>query len=259
MLRGDGGEAESDTGSDSETEMQVKSSTSKTGKGDAAAWLAKTEGSKTMAKAVTREHKKKKFWEDYDSDQSLCELGIRDFDRMAEEWNRFVGDHTLTYYRKKGHMLEQYFESDGVNNNIRATLQSHINNMDSLNRLHRTAVDCPITAMNALYLHGPSSVANNGNRDYSTMVPVIPHNMNNAAIFMGQSSGPINFPGQQQQSNDVSNMKKRTLDRAIQMCVTCKHYKQHNLIHNEKHSLSGACTVPAHLYNTDTQKASVPV
>jgi hypothetical protein len=54
-----------------------------TGRGDAAAWLARMEGAKTMAKKIAGAHEQKKFWDDYNSYMSRGEHGIRDWSVMA--------------------------------------------------------------------------------------------------------------------------------------------------------------------------------
>ena len=56
-----------------------------TGKGDAAAWLAKMEGTKTMAKKIAGEHEKAKFWRDYNNYQTRSEYGTRDWCAMAHQ------------------------------------------------------------------------------------------------------------------------------------------------------------------------------
>ena len=72
--------------------------------------------------------------------------------------------------------------------------------------------------------------------------------MTNALVLTSQGSGQIAYPGQLQRNNE-SISRKRVLDRAPQMCMTCGHYRQRNNIYNEKHV--DKCTVPEFSYCKD--------
>jgi hypothetical protein len=228
-------------------------------KGDATAWLARMEGTRTMAKRVAGEHEKKKFWDEYKKFQSIGEHGTRDWTSMAEAWNSFVagrektGDNEVVkYYRKHAHMLETFFESGSKNNNITATLQPHLKEIECLMKDHRVPVSAPTTAINAPgppANHGPNAISSaNATADFSQMVPLIPLNMSSAAFLNIQDRGPIIYPGQLQQTN-IKITKKRMLERALQQCIICGHFRQHNIVFNDKHI--GKCTVTESDYSTD--------
>ena len=256
LLGENGSTAEISDDEDSESDIQSSKQNSR-GKGDAAVWLARMEGTKTMAKKIAGEHEKKKFWEEYKNYQSIGEYGIRDWSSMATAWNLFVCERerrkendVVKYYRKQGHMLGAFFDSGGKSNNIKATLQPHIRSIDNLIKEHRTPVIAPSTSFDALSpkaTHGPNSGAIQNN-DFSQMVPFVPLHMSYATILTDQKSGPIIYPGQLEQAQE-KNGKKRQLDRALQLCVTCGHFRQHNRIHNEKHVIK--CAVLQDAYSID--------
>lgn len=248
--------AEADITSDDDETVEIKPQNI-TGKGDAAAWLARMEGTKTMAKKIAGDHEKKKFWDDYNYYMSRGEHGIRDWSTMATAWNEFVGERekrhgndVITYYRKHAHMLENFFESNQKSNNIKATLQPYRINIDTLIQEHRIPVAAPTTAISApgpAPTHGPNS-STVDNRDHSNMVPIIPLNMSNADVLTKQISGPLVYPSQVHKLS-IQTMKKRRLDRAPQVCSTCLHFRQHNDLLNDMHK--SGCSVPEHLRNTD--------
>jgi hypothetical protein len=227
-----------------------------TGKGDAAAWLARMEGTKTMAKKIAGAHEKEKFWNDVKTYEGI---GGRDWSTMAEAWNLFVAERekkkendVVKYYRKHAHMLEAYMDLSGKSNNIKSTLQQHQRSIDSLTEEFREPVSGPLTSLDApcpKATHGPSSDPLE-NTDFSNMVPLVPLHMSYATILTNQKSGPLVYPGQLQQSFET-NDKKRQLDRdrAPQLCSTCGHYRQHNSIHNQKHVIK--CAVREELYSID--------
>ena len=180
ILLGDSGtkaEISDDEESDSDINQAEKKST---GKGDAAAWLAKMEGTKTMAKKIAGEHEKTKFWDEYKKYQSAGEHGIRDWTSMAIAWNIFVAERekmkendVVKYYRKHAHMLESFFDSGGKSNNIKATLQPHLRSIERLTKDLRVTVSEPTTALNAPCpnaTHGPNST-DSDSADFSNMVP----------------------------------------------------------------------------------------
>ena len=254
LLGENGSTAEGSDDEDSESDIQISK---RSGKGDSAGWLAWMEGTKTMTKKISGEHEKKKFWEEYKNYQLIGEYGTRDWNSMAADWNLFVCERerkkeneVVTYYRKQGHMLEAFFDSGGKSNNIKATLQPHIRSIDSLTKEHRTTVMAPSTSLDALgpkATHGPNSEAIQ-NSDYSQMVPFVPLHMSYATILTEQKSGPIIYPGQLEQI-PAKTGKKRQLDRALQLCITCGHFRQHNRIHNEKHVVK--CAVQEDAYSND--------
>lgn len=132
LLDDNGGKADEsdDEETDTDTNTELKD---KAGKGNAAAWLARMEGTKTMAKKIAGAHEIKKFWDEHNEYRSIGEHGVRDWSLMAEAWNTFVAkrekasqNDVIKYYRKHPHMLESYFESGRKNNNICATLQPHL-------------------------------------------------------------------------------------------------------------------------------------
>lgn len=261
ILLGDSGtKAELSDDEESDSDMNHPGGKS-TGKGDAAAWLAKMEGTKTMAKKIAGEHEKTKFWDEYKSYQSTGEHGIRDWSSMAIAWNMFVAERekrkendVVKYYRKHAHMLESFFDSGGKSNNIKATLQPHLRSIERLTTEHRTTVSEPTTALNAPgpnATHGPNSTPSD-NADYSNMVPMVPLHMSYAKVLTNQKSGPLIYPGQLQQTL-TQNVKKRQLDRAPQLCSICGHYRQHNNIHNEKHGMNHGvkCNVHVDAYSED--------
>ena len=212
-----------------------------------------------MAKNVVGEHEIKKFWNDLSNYQMIGEHAARDWGSMAEDWNKFVaereksnGNNVIKYYRKHPHMLEAFFLSGGKNLNIKATLQPHLSSIESLMREHRNPVDAPITAVSAPCppaTHGPNS-SDVDNRDLRNMVPVVPLQMSSTSTLTSQISGPLLIPGQIEQSVANNSLKKRTLERAPQLCSLCGHYRLHNKTHNDKHN--GICTVPKELYSSDT-------
>jgi hypothetical protein len=256
ILGDEGAAAELSDDEDSELEIQCTRQ-QHTEKGDAAAWLAKMEGTKTMAKKISGEHEKKKFWDEYKKFQAIGEHGIRDWSLMAEAWNIFVAtreeaneNEVIKYYRKHAHMLESFFESGGKSNNIKATLQPHQINLECLSKELRSAVSAPGTALSALgppATHGPNSILSL-NTDFSQMVPYVPMHMRNASILTSQKSGPLVYPGQLQQAS-VQTSKKRILERAIQQCPLCGHYRQHNILYIDRHA--GKCSVPKECYSSD--------
>ena len=215
LLGENGSTAEISDDEDSESDIQSSKQNSR-GKGDAAAWLARMEGTKTMAKKIAGEHEKKKFWEEYKNYQSIGEYGIRDWSSMATAWNLFVCERerrkendVVKYYRKQGHMLGAFFDSGGKSNNIKATLQPHIRSIDNLIKEHRTPVIAPSTSFDALSpkaTHGPSSGAIQNN-DFSQMVPFVPLHMSYATILTDQKSGPIIYPGQLEQAQEKNGKK----------------------------------------------------
>ena len=257
ILLGENGST-ADLSDDEDSESDIQSSKQNSGgKGDAAAWLAKMEGTKTMAKKIAGEHEKNKLWEEYKNYQSIGEYGMRDWSSMATAWNLLVCEREkrkdnddVKYYRKQGHMLEAFFDSGGKSNNIKATLQPHTRSIGNLIKEHRTLVIAPSTSLDALgpkATHGPSSdVIQNNN--FSQMVPFVPLHMSYATILTYQKSGPIIYPGQLEQT-PAKNEKKRQLDRALQICITCGHFRQHNRIHNEKHV--NKCAVLEDAYRID--------
>ena len=182
ILLGENGST-ADLSDDEDSESDIQSSKQNSGgKGDAAAWLAKMEGTKTMAKKIAGEHEKNKFWEEYKNYQSIGEYGMRDWSSMATAWNLLVCEREkrkdnddVKYYRKQGHMLEAFFDSGGKSNNIKATLQPHTRSIGNLIKEHRTLVIAPSTSLDALgpkATHGPSSdVIQNNN--FSQMVPFV--------------------------------------------------------------------------------------
>ena len=243
---------------DEESESDIHCSRrEQSGKGDAAAWLAKMEGTKTMAKKIAGDHEKTKFWDEYKSYQLIGEHGVRDWSSMAEAWNVFVAQRekenqndVVKYYRKHAHMLESFFESGGKSNNIKATLQPHLRSMETLSKLQRAPVSAPSAASNAPgppATHGPNSTSSE-NMDFSHMVSLIPMQMSNAIILTNQKSGPLVYPGQLQQTS-AQKVKKKILERAIQVCLICGHYRQHNSLYNEKHI--GKCNVPEEVHSID--------
>jgi hypothetical protein len=233
----------------------------KSGKGNAAAWLATMEGTKTMAKKVAGEHEKNKFWEEYNTSDSRGERGVLDWSIMAYAWNEFVAkreksgqNESIKYYRKHAHMLERFFKSGAKSNNIKATLQPHLKTIGDLSKIHRAPVAPPITALSApgsLATHGPNSMTTSENKDHSNIVSSIPMPLRNAPVLTLQKSGPLIYPGQIQQFRG-EKIKKRSLDRAPQLCTTCRHYRHHN----KSHLLT--CMVPSHLYNVDQSKGWCP-
>jgi hypothetical protein len=181
----------------------------------------------------------------------------RDWTSMAEAWNIFVArrekanqNDVLKFYRKHAHMLESFFESGGKSNNIKATLQPHLKNIENLIEEHRFPSSAPMTGVSApgpLATHGPNATSLE-NRDFSHMVSSIPLHLSNAPVLTIQTNGPLIYPGQLQQTSG-RNTKKRSLDRAIQLCVTCGHYRQHNELYNDMHY--GKCCVPENSYSDD--------
>ena len=259
ILLGDGG-AEAEESDDDDANDSLESTNKRyDDKGDATAWFARMEGTRTMAKKVAGEHEKKKFWDEYKRYHCICEHGTRDWSSMAEAWNSFVagrektGDNEVVkYYRKHAHMLETFFESGSKSNNITATLQPHLKAIENLIKDHRVPVASPTTSVNAprpSAIYGPNAISDiNTNSDFSQIVPLIPLSMISAAVLTTQDCGPIVYPGQLQQTN-VKNSKKRALDRALQQCMICGHFRQHNLKFNDKHI--GKCIVPESNYSTD--------
>jgi hypothetical protein len=236
------------------------------GKGNATAWLATMEGTKTMAKKVAGEHEKNKFWEEYNTSDSRGEHGVRDWSIMADAWNEFVAKREKIWSKRIyqilqeacAYALESFFESGAKSNNIRATLQPHLKTIEDLSKIHRPPVAQPITALSApgpLATHGPNSMTTSENKDHSNMVSSIPMPLRNAPVLTLQKSGPLIYPGQIQQFMG-GKLKKRSLDRAPQLCTTCRHYRHHNTVHNKSHLLT--CTVPSHLYNVDQSKGWCP-
>lgn len=215
------------------------------------------EGTKTMAKKIAGEHEKTKFWEDYNVYYSTGEHGVRDWSNMATAWNKFVADRernngndVIKYYRKHAHMLENFFESGGKSNNIKATLQPFRMSIDNLIREHRVPVSNPPTAANApgpTATHGPNSDMPD-NRDHSNMVHTIPLHMMNASVLNLQKGGPLHYPGQVYKPPPTAS-KKRIMDRAPQICLTCLHFRQHNALLNGMHRIG--CNVPENLWNAD--------
>jgi hypothetical protein len=258
----DASDDEVSSNSDIETESKQRL---KSGKGNAAAWLATMEGTKTMAKKIAGEHEKNKFWDEYNTYDSRGEHGVRDWSIMADAWNEFVAKREKTgqneiikYYRKHAHMLESFFESGAKSNNIKATLQPHMKSLEDLSKVHRVPVAPPITALSApgpLATHGPNSITTSNNKDHSNMVSSIPMPLSKAPVLTLQKNGPLIYPGQVQQFRG-KKIKKRSLDRAPQLCTTCRHYRHHNSVHNKSHLLT--CTVPSHLYNVDQSKGWCP-
>ena len=221
------------------------------------AWLANMEGTRTMAKKVAGEHEKSKFWADYNSYQSIGEYGNHDWNAMAVAWNKFVGEREVTnnndvikYYRKHPHMLENFLESCGKSNNIKATLQPYQKSLDNLTRVHRHPVDAPVTVTSASEpepLFGPNSGISE-NRGHIHMVSTLPLHMSTANALQIQKQGPLIYPGQTPPVIvDVS--KKRTLDRAPQICSTCLHFRHHNILYKEMHY--NRCVVPANFRSTE--------
>ena len=203
LLGENGCTAEISDDEDLESDVHASKQNS-TEKGDAAAWLARMEGTKTMAKKIAGEHENKKFWQEYKNYQSIGQHGIRDWSSMATAWNFFVCERerkneneVVKYYRKQGHMLEAFFDSGGKSNNIKATLQPHTRNIDSLMKEHRTPVVGPSTSLNAFgpnATHGPNSNAIQSN-DFSQMVPLVPLHMSYATILTDQKMVPSYIPG----------------------------------------------------------------
>ena len=66
------------------------------------------------------------------------------------------------------------------------------------------------------------------------MVAALPLHMSTANALQIQKQGPIIYPGQTP-SIIVDGSKKRTQDRAPQICSTCSHFRQHNILYNEMH------------------------
>lgn len=217
-----------------------------------------------MAKKIAGEHEKNKFWEEYNTYNSTGEHGVRDWSIMADAWNEFVAEReksgqneVIKYYRKHAHMLESFFESGAKSNNIKATLQPHLKSIEILSKNHRTPVAPPVTALSApgpLATHGPNCMTSE-NKDHNNMVPSIPMSMSHASVLTVQKSGPLIYPGQIQQFRRKTT-KKRSLDRAPQLCATCHHYRHHNAVHNLSHVF--ACTVPSHQYSVDISKGWCP-
>ena len=265
MLGNDGATADASDDDDesSDGDMEPKRRY-KSEKGDAAAWLARMEGTRTMAKKVAGEHEKNKFWKEYNTYNCVGEHGLRDWSIMADAWNEFVAEReksgqneTIKYYRKHAHMLESFFESGAKSNNIKATLQPHLKSIENLSDIHRAPVASPLTALSApgpLATHGPNCTIA-VNKDHSNMVPSIPMHMSNASVLTLQKDGPLIYPGQIQQFRR-EKLKKRSFDRAPQLCTTCRHYRHHNTIHNMSHEFT--CTVPSHQYNVDQTKGWCP-
>jgi hypothetical protein len=79
--------------------------------------------------------------------------------------------------------------------------------------------------------------------------------LRNAPVLTLQKSGPLIYPGQTQQFRG-EKIKIRSLDRAPQLCTTCRHYRHHNTVHNKSHLLT--CTVPSHLCNLDQSNGWCP-
>ena len=256
LLGENGFTAEISDDEDSESDIQ-SSKQILNGKGDAASWLARMEGTRTMAKKIAGEHEITKFWEEYKKYQSIGEHGIRDWSSMATAWNLFVCERekkkendVIKYYRKQSHMLESFFDSGGKSNNIKATLQPHVKSIGNLMREQKTPVVGPSTSLDApgpKATHGPNSDTVQIN-DFSQMVPLVPLHMSYATILMNQKSGLLVYPGQLEQT-PAKNEKKRPLDRALQLCITCGHFRQHNRIHNGKHIVK--CAVQEDAYSTD--------
>ena len=137
-----------------------------------------------------------------------------------------------------------------------AAASSHFNR-GTISPYRKKPVDPPSTAKNApgpLATHGPNCMIS-GNKDHSNMVPSIPMHMSNASVLTLQSSGPLIYPGQIQQFSR-KHSKKRSLDRAPQLCATCHHYRHHNAVHNKSHLLT--CTVPPSEYNFNHSKGWCP-
>ena len=111
-----------------------------------------------------------------------------------------------------------------------------------------------LNAPGPLATHGPNCMTSE-NKDHSNMVPSIPMHMSNASVLTLQCSGPLIYPGQIQQLSG-KHSKKRSLDRAPQLCTTCHHYRHHNAVHNKSHLLT--CTVPPNQYNINHSKGWCP-
>ena len=260
LLGDNGSKAEMSDNEDSDSDINPSNEKS-AGKGDAAAWLAMMEGTKTMAKKIAGEHEKKKFWDEYKNYHAIGEHGIRDWTSMAIAWNVFVAErekrnenNVVKFYRKHAHMLESFFDSGGKSNNIKATLQPHQSSIDRLTKEHRSPVTALSSALDAFCphaTHGPNSTLLY-NADFSNMVPIVPLHMSYATVLTNQSNGPIVYPGQTEQSL-TQNTKKRQLDRAPQICGICGHFRQHNIMHNDKHGIQNGtkCSVHKDAYNID--------
>ena len=122
--------------------------------------------------------------------------------------------------------------------------------MDGLIKEHRTPVVGPGTSLDAFgpkATHGPNSDAIENN-DFSQMVPLVPLHVSYATILTDQKNGPLIYPGQLEQTA-AKNEKNRPLDRAIQLCITCGHFRYYNRIHNEKHIIK--CSVQENAYSID--------
>jgi hypothetical protein len=258
LLGDDGGGADlSGDEGDSSIGIETISHRESSGRGDAAGWLARMEGTKIMALKVTGQHEKTKFWDECSRFQLIDEHEGRDWGAMAESWNEFVGERemanqndVLIFYRKQPQMLKTFFETGGKNNNIKATLQPHLKSLETLSKDHRATVAAPSTAKsitNPSATHGPKSIVTE-NKDYSKMVPVVPLNMRDASVLTSQLNGPINYPGQVQQS-DMIEPSKRKYERAPRICTNCGHYCQHNNLYNKLHD--SKCGVPEGAYNSD--------
>jgi hypothetical protein len=177
----------------SNSDMETESRQHKSEKGNATAWLATMEGTKTMAKKVAGEHEKNKFWEECNTYDSRGEYGVRDWSIMADAWNKFVAkrmksgqNETVKYYRKHAHMLQSFSESGAKSNNIKATLQPHLKTIEDLSNIHRAPVAPPIAALSApgpLATHGPNSMTTSENKDHSNMVSSIPMPLHNAPVL----------------------------------------------------------------------------
>ena len=88
---------------------------------------------------------------------------------MAEKSGQ---NETIKYYRKHAHMLETLFESDAKSNNIKATLQPHLECLENLRKINRAPVDPPAITLNAfgpLATHGPNCMTSE-NEDHSNML-----------------------------------------------------------------------------------------
>lgn len=260
LLGDNGSKAEISDDEESNSDFNLSNDKS-TCKGDAAAWLAKMEGTRTMAKKIAGEHEKKKFWDEYKKYYAVGEHGIRDWTSMAIAWNVFVAERekrkdndVVKFYRKHAHMLETFFDSGGKSNNIKATLQPYQCSIERLIKEHRspvTAFSSSLDAPGPHATHGPNSTSLY-NADFSNMVPIVPLHMSYATILTKQNNGPIVYPGQLEQCL-TQNTKKRQLDRAPQICGICGHFRQHNSIHNDKHGNSNEskCSVCKSVYNND--------